>query len=568
MWPRPGRHLQRELGNKVSKYLDRRTFLARSLAVAAGVAAGGAAAGGLSLPAGATTNGVGRNGISYRKPRRGGSLTVGLDAEDQGFNPSSGRFDEVGIIYARTVFDPLAAVTANGGWVPYLAQSITPNADHTVWTISMRSGIDFTDGTPCDGQAVLTNLEKQFSSPLTSSVFHSMVADAKVIGPLSVQITMHSPWVPFPYYLASQVGFIAAPSMLNNPNGTNHPIGTGPFIFRTWEPNDHFTATRNPKYWRKGYPYLDQVTYKSIPDSSARADALDSGTISLMHVLQAPIQLQFRGNPQWAYVDDNGSAVIGEPDMSFVMLNGAAPPFDDPIAREALAKAVDTSSFTRVVTEGVDAASTGLFTPSSQYYSKTSYPKYDLSAARRLAGQYERKHHKPLSFTLGTIPTPYAEQEAAYLQEHYHRAGMSVQQAVFQQSTLIDNALVGKYQASLWRQFGVSDPDLNYVFMSTNTVEKVGSTSLNLARNNDPRIEAALLKGRSSTVRSERTKAYQQLNQYLAEDMPYMWLTRVVWAIIGKPTAENFNNPVAPNGTKLAGNERGTFWPTQIWLSS
>ena len=71
-------------------------------------------------------------------------------------------------------------------------------------------------------------------------------------------ISFKSPWAPFPYYLAGgiggQIAYVVAPSMLRNPNGTSHPVGTGPFVFKEWIPNDHFTATANPHYWRTGCP--------------------------------------------------------------------------------------------------------------------------------------------------------------------------------------------------------------------------------------------------------------------------------------------------------------------------
>ena len=81
---------------------------------------------------------------------------------------------------------------------------------------------------------------------------------------------MKTSWAPFPYYLAqAQTGYIAAPSMLNSADGgTSNPIGTGPFVFQDWVPNSHMTATRNPHYWRKGYPYLNSITYKPIINAS------------------------------------------------------------------------------------------------------------------------------------------------------------------------------------------------------------------------------------------------------------------------------------------------------------
>ena len=55
------------------------------------------------------------------------------------------------------------------------------------------------------------------------------------------------------------------------------PVGTGPFVFQNWQPNNHFTATRNPNYWRQGLPYLDQITLKPIPDTIQREATLKTG---------------------------------------------------------------------------------------------------------------------------------------------------------------------------------------------------------------------------------------------------------------------------------------------------
>ena len=67
--------------------------------------------------------------------------------------------------------------------------------------------------------------------------------------------------------IGGQIAYVAAPSMLAGQNGsTSNPVGTGPFVFKEWVPNDHFTATANPNYWRAGLPYLDQITFKPILD--------------------------------------------------------------------------------------------------------------------------------------------------------------------------------------------------------------------------------------------------------------------------------------------------------------
>src|SRR6202046_3561315 len=252
---------------------DRRTLLASGAATAAGLA--GASVLGWDEMAGAVTNGPGRNGVSHNKPKKGGSLVFGVDAEESGFDPTTARYDEVGVMYARTVFDPLTIITTNGDWAPYLAQSVVPNAAYTSWTVTLRPNLVFHDGTACDGAALQTNFVAQSKSLLTGVVLSPTLVSITQTGPLAVTITFKSPWVPFPFYLAGgiggQIAYVAAPSMLSNKQGTSHPVGTGPFVFKEWVPNDHFPATANPNYRRKGMPYLSQITYKPIPDESARA---------------------------------------------------------------------------------------------------------------------------------------------------------------------------------------------------------------------------------------------------------------------------------------------------------
>src|ERR1039458_4767696 len=177
---------------------DRRSFLAGGVALGAGMVALGSSSGwaGASL-----TNGPGRNGISTATPKRGGSITFGMDTEEGGFDPTSARWDEGGFLYARTVFASIAIVTAAGKVEPYLAQSITSNPDFTVFTITLRPGIVFHDGTPLNSAALLLNLQKQQSSILTGPAFQN-IASSRATGPLAVTVTMKAPWEPFPFALA------------------------------------------------------------------------------------------------------------------------------------------------------------------------------------------------------------------------------------------------------------------------------------------------------------------------------------------------------------------------------
>jgi peptide/nickel transport system substrate-binding protein len=543
---------------------DRRAFLAGGLAVGAGAAVAGLLPEGM---AGANvTNGPGLNGISTAKPKRGGSVTFGIDTEETGFNPSTARWDEGGFLYGRTVFDPIAIVTSTGEVQPFLAQSITSNADFTSFTITLKPGIVFHDGTPLNGEALYANIEAQATSLLTGPAFATNISGASVSGPMAVTITMKNPWAPFPYYLAqAQTGYVAAPSMLKAPNGgTDNPVGTGPFIFQDWVPNSHMTATRNPHYWRSGYPYLDSITYKPIINASSRADALETNEIDMMHSNDPDNLLQFRGNKKYAYYDNSGQ-VLGQPTVQCVMLNTSAEPFNNHDLRVAMAKCINRSLYTKVIDKGVDQAMNGLFIEGSPYYTKTAYPAYDPSGAASLVKKVQQETGKQPTFNLNSLSDPETLAAAQFLQQAWQAAGMKVNINIIAQATIINNALAGSYQATLWRQFGAVDPDLNYVWWTTQLAS--GSLALNMARNVDPRIQTALLAGRTTSNKAARTKDYQEINQYLAEDIPYLWLARDTWAVVANPKVQNFANPTTPEGSKAIAYDEGVLWPTQIWVS-
>jgi len=342
-------------------------------------------------------------------------------------------------------------------------------------------------------------------------------------------------------------------------------VGTGPFVFKQWIPNDHFTATANPNYWRKGLPYLSQITFKPIPDEEARAEALKSGTIDLMITDTPQIITQFRGNKSWSYIDDS-SHVAGEPDMNCVQVNCLAKPFNNANVRRAAAMAINRNQYAKVIDEGVLPVSTGLFIPGSPYYSSTAYPRYNPSQASKLLKAAAQQNGGPISFSFGTTNSPAAIRAQEYLQQAWQAVGFQVKNTIVEQNDIINNALAGKYQALAWRQFGAVDPDLNYIFWSTTTVSS-GSLSINMARNADPTIESALLSGRQSTDSAVREAAYKTVNKRLALDLPYLWTDRAVWAVIGAPDVQNFNNPSTPQGTPAYGMIGGSVWPTQIWIS-
>ena len=560
----------------MSDRIDRRSFLARGTATGVGIAAIGASGGLLAAcssgsGSSSTTGAIAThpNGVSTATPKPGGALVFGVDAEEKGFSPIQGTFDEVGILYARTVFDPLMILAADSTPQPYLAQSVTPNGDYTVWTITMRPNLVFHNGSPCDAAAVAANFAAHKASALTGPAI-TTIDTVTVTSPLVVTIIMKSPWVPFDYYLTGGIGgqfaFIAEPNWLNSNSQTN-PVGTGPFVFQEWVPNDHFTATKNPHYWRSGYPYLDSITYKPIPDPDQLLSSLTSGSVDIMHSDTPNAISTLRSDTSLGYVDDSTN-VAGESDMGCLLLNLDKPPFNNLKVRQATAYAISSAQYVKVIDQGIFPTSNGPFSSNSPYYvADNGYPVYNVSKAKQLVQEAQQETGQPVSVTVNHVPDPTTTRIAEYLQQVLQTAGITVTLSPIQQAQIINTALLGTFQAQVWRQFGAVDPDMNYIFWSPTNANTPGF-SINMARNTDPAMQTALLQGRKSPNKSDRIAAYQQVSKLLGSDIPYVWYDRTVWAIGAQPTVENFDNPTTPTGAKAFGLIGGAIWPTQIWLNS
>ena len=541
----------------MSDRYDRRTFLGRAVrTTAGGVLVPSAVAAFLEACGTGTSTGI------PSSPRKGGTVTFATEAEINSFDARQGAWDSTGLCYARTVFDPLFTQAADGSVKPYLAESISHNPDYTQWTIKLRSGITFHDGSQLDANVVKVNLDGVSQSPLTGPALFNL-DKVTVVDPLTVMVTTKSPWVPFPIYLTGQLGHIAALKQLADTSGKASPIGTGPFVFKEWIPGDHFTATRNPNYWRQGLPYLDSITWKPIPDPQSRGNSLKAGNIDAMHSSDTQNVADFKDNGNYNQVNDLNS-VLGEPDQGFVMLNTAVPPMNDIRVRQALAYATDRQKYIDTIGNGLTKPSDGPFTPGSPYYASTGYPGLDLAKAKALVADYQ-KEKGPISFKFGTINTAKGRQQNELLQAMWKEAGIQTEILQVEQSPYILNAIVGNYQAYGWRQFNTPDPDGNFVWWASATALPVGKQALNFARNKDPEIDAALQTGRTSADPAARADAYKKIASKFATDIPYIWISKAVWIVASTKKVQGVGQGTLPDGSKSRGMASGVVSAAEIW---
>lgn len=543
---------------------DRRKLLLGGMAAGAtGVLA--ACGSGATTPSGSSPPSSSTAGVGTGTPKRGGSLTIGADSDIDGFLPSANHWDNTGYTYAYCVFEALTAVASDGKWRPWLAQSVTPNADHTQWTFVLRPNITFHDGSPLDASIVVANLEQILASPLTGQAL-TPITSVKPQGDMTVVFDCNEPFTTLPYFMSSQVGFIVAKKQLDAKN-TQVPIGTGPFTYVSWVPNDHFIVKANPHYWRKGLPYLDQITFNPIFSDTSREASLRSGSIELMASRDPHVIKDLADSSQFSQINTL-SGRIGEPDIDFIMLNTAKDPLSDLTVRQGLAHGLNAVTLNKLFGAGITPTTTGLFYRGSPYYSDNGYPKFDESKARQLISEAKSRHGGKIAFMLQTIPDPRLIDATQAIQQMWNGIGCDVTIGEIQQVELISNSVTGAFDALTFELFGVTDPDLNYQWWSTTTVKPIGQVALNFARFNDPVIQDALQKGRTNTDMATRVEAYQTIDHQLAKGLPYLYTGIAPWSLTAAANVQNYNNWILPDGARSYGFSAGAFNPTPIWLGT
>ena len=429
------------------------------------------------------------------EPVSGGSLVVALQGETSGFNPSVDAWADGGHNVARAIFDPLATFDASGKVVPYLAESIEGNADATVWTIKVRSGVTFHDGTPLNAEAVRLNFEANKNSPQFGSQL-ALLASMNVVDDLTLELTMSQPWGTFPNLLlgniGSQIGYMAAPAMLASPEGGRNPIGTGPFSFKEWVPDDHLTVVRNDSYWQDP-AYLDEVVFKPIPDSTSRKAAMDAGDVDVYYTGSSKDIQEYQTKQE---AGDVGVTIGAPSEGDMVMLNTKKAPLDDVRVRRALAMSVDIPRlFDFLDATGVKQPTHGPYADSSFWFAESNYPDYDVAGAKALIDEYVAEKG-PVEVEFAGNQDPFIVSIQELYQSMWSEIGVTANIVSRAQGENISAVIGGDFQVVLWGGIGGGDPDNDYVDFHSETGQ-------NFSGFNTPEMDAAM-GCRSRTQRSRR----------------------------------------------------------------
>ena len=503
--------------------------------------------------AGGDRDDTGSAGADSPGIRTGGELVYALEAESAGgFCIPSAQLAASGMVVVSSIYDPLTVPTADGEWAPYLLESFEPNETATAFTLKLREGITFHDGTPLDSTVLKDNLDAWAGRyPNRTSLLWALAFEPidtiEVVDDLTVEVTTKVPWPAFPGYLngGGRLGIMAQAQLDDPENCDRNLIGTGPYVLEEWAVNDRLTADRNPDYWATDeqgnqLPYLDRIEFVPVVDSQNRMNGLLAGEYGAgMFRRAAPTEV-LDEESEAGSVEVNQS-VEGSQVVS-LMLNHARPPFDDPQAREAVALALDREQYREVVALGTTELASGPFPPGTPgHLDEAGFPDHDLDRARELVSDYEERTGSELEFSYLHSATIEDTQAAQFVQDQLEAAGMKVSLQPREQATLINEALGSNWQMMLIANFPGGEPDANYVWWHSDS-------PINLPRIQDAEVDSLLETARSELDESTATDLYEQVNRRLNEQVHYIWLNQLKWTIATDPSISGVYGPTLPSG--------------------
>lgn len=438
-------------------------------------------------------------------PKQGGDLTIGLDREVQTLDVASSITTQQPLLILSTaVYEPLMRAAKNGTVEPDMAKSLTANDDASEWTLTLRDGLKFSDGSPLTSKEVVAHI-KRLGDPATKSSAMAQVALIKQMDTpddTTVKFTLARPNADFASQFTRTLGMVESTTAKDS---FGFPLGAGPYQVSEFTAGSSVKLTKNANYWGDK-PYLDTVTYKMIPDADSRFQSLKSGDIDLMWTESAP---QF----QEAAKDSSLKVVNTPASMSMVMLNTKDPALSDAAVRKALAQAVDRNALNAVVNLGEGKTVDNPYALLTDLAPKDSgYPAYNLDEAKKVL---EGKH---LKLTLSCENRSDTVQRATALKDMLSKAGVEVTVNPVESANYTATIMKGDFQLADFMTSVLSDPSgATYLFTSKGPYNFTGFSNTE--------VDKAIAAASSTTDNAKRAADFATVSKQISKDVPVLWTT-------------------------------------------
>jgi ABC-type transport system substrate-binding protein len=384
-----------------------------------------------------------------------------------------------------------------------------------------------------------------------------------VVDDYTAKVYLTIKWATFPNVLAGPNGYQMALSMLAaDDKGASHPVGTGPYEFVSWTPDQSVKVRKFDGYWggpcampsppdavvqlcedagvplgQRNGPFLDAMEFRPIPDALQRVNALQSGDVNLVLTTRATDIPGLRDSYEVVTNYDG--------EQTLIMTSVSKPPFDNEHARRALAYATDREPIVNLVSGGEQLVSdTWPFSESSPWGALANgdngYPAYDPQRAADELEQYKADTgESTLSFRFAGLANTADLEIMQALIEQWAAVGIKAEIDTIEQTAYIGRLVANDFEAAYFRNYAYPDPDSLYAFWSETTAG--GPISINFTQYYSAATEEALQTGRETTDFETRRAAYDQLMRERNEQAIELWLFNTPYALIADQDIHGLN---------------------------
>ena len=499
---------------------------------------------------------------------RGGTITCSLRSEPRSFN----RLVERGVpadLYSILTGSKLVTVNrATQEIEAALAEKWTVSPDNKVFTLTLRDGVTWSDGTPFTSADVVFSFQAIYDPKVESILASSLMIGGKpliVTAPdaKTVVVTLPGTFGPgialldnvhlvakHKYEAALKAGTFAKEISAATP--PSDLVALGAFTLKTYAAGQRLVFDRNPRYWKKDaagvqLPYLDQVILEIVPDQNAELVRMQSGQFD---VLQQSIRAEdiatLRPLEQQGKLRLLELGVGADPDSFFFNLRSpywAKDPRRDWITRKefrkAISHAIDRESFANTVYLGAGVPIWGPVTPGNQKWFSPNIPRYGYSLERAkeilaALGLTNRDQDEWLEDAKGVEAhfnvivyrgNSSVERGAAILRDELKKIGIRVDVVPLEQGALIQRMLKGDFEAILFLFATTSlDPAMNPDFwLSSGSAHVWNIGQSKPATDWEKQIDDLMVTVMGSVDQAERKRAFDDIQMIFAENLPVLY---------------------------------------------
>lgn len=391
---------------------------------------------------------------------------------------------------------------------PELAESWEVSKDGLTWTFHLRKDVKFHHGKTLNADDVVFTfnrlMDEKTGSPGRSIM--SFVQKVERLDDYTVQFNLASPNADLPVLLAGHFMRIV-PSDRSEEQIAQEPVGTGPFRFVEYIPDERIVFERNPDYWEKDeqgrqLPYLDNLEFVFIPEMTTQINALSSAEVDMLWEV---------GSEAIPGLESNSDIIVAEAASGHhqpIIMNYEQKPFDNPLVRKALKFCVDRPALLQIVTRGKGVLGNDQpIGPGFSWYDPTvSVPEYNPEKAKELLA--EAGNPEGLRLDLYTMAgRPGMLETATAFQQMAQACGIEIRLQVLPSSVYWEEAWRVKplYMGSQWR---ASVYELFATFYSSTSGER------NFA---DPELDKLIQKAAAETNLERRKELYAEIQKFIAE---------------------------------------------------